>query len=138
MLWKAKIKCQLKIVCDILLCLNICILIIAIICVLGLVKNNTFDIVWLVFWHQIEGAIAIIMVSLTIFRGLLEIKAWKIREIKMLERFWFSYRLQLQARDFKNTTQDNSKSQQLPSFPRVTLIGMHTFINSNGICDRQW
>lgn len=96
-------------------------IIIAIIRVSGLVQNNTFDIVWLVFWHQIEGAVAIIMVSPTTLRGLLGIKARKAREKKMLERFWFSHRPQLQARDFKNTTQDNSKSQQLPSFPRATL-----------------
>lgn len=53
----------------------------------------------------------------------------------MLESFWFSHRPQLQARDFKKTTQDNFKSQQLPSFSRVTLTGIRTFINGNGICD---
>lgn len=76
------------------------------------------------------------MVSLTTFQGLLGIKAWKAREKKMLEKFWFSYRPQLQARDFKNTIQNNSKSQQLLSFLPATLTGMCTFINGNGIYDK--
>ena len=110
-------------------------IIIAIIRVSGYVQNNTFDIVWLFFWHQLEGAVAIIMVSLTTFRSLLAIKARKAREKKVLKRFWFSNRPQLPARYFKKTTQDDSKSQQLLSVPRATLTGMRTFINGNGICD---
>ncbi len=85
-------------------------IIIAIIRVLGLVQSNTFDIVWLVFWHQIEGAFAIIMVSLTTFRSLLGIKARKARKKKMLKRFWFSHRPQQPAGYFKKTTQDDSKA----------------------------
>ena len=85
----------------------------------GLVQMNTFDPVWLVFWHQTEGAVAIIVVSHTTFRSLLGIKARKAREKKLRERSWFSHRPQLLARYFKKKAQDEPKSQQLPSIPRA-------------------
>ena len=103
-------------------------IIIAIIRISGMVIKSNFDMVWILFWHQMEGAIAIIMVSLTAFRSLLGIKALKAQKKKEMERSWL-------ARYFKKTTQDRSKSQQLPSVPGATLTGMRTFINGNGICD---
>ena len=54
---------------------------IAIVRISGYVVNNTFDIVWTIFWHQAEGAVAIIMV-LTAFRSMLGIKIWKALEKK--------------------------------------------------------
>lgn len=111
-------------------------IIIAIIRISGSVIKSNFDMVWVLFWHEMEGAVAIIMVSLTAFRSLLGIKALKAREKKKLESYWFSHRQQLLARHFKKTTQDESKSQQLPSVPSATLTGMRTFILGNGICDK--
>lgn len=110
-------------------------IIIAIIRTSGFVLENTIDLVWIIFWHQMEGAVAIIMVSLTAFRSLLGIKALKAREKKKSERSWFSHRPQLLARYFKKTKLEEPKSQQLPSVPGATLTGMRTFINGNGICD---
>ena len=110
-------------------------IIIAIIRISGSVIKSNFDMVWVLFWHQVEGAVAIIMVSLTAFRSLLGIKALKARKKKKLESYLFSHRRQLLARHFKKTTQDRFKSQQLPTVPGATLTGMRTFINGNGICD---
>lgn len=104
-------------------------IIITIIRISGFVIKGQFDIVWGLFWHQMEGVVAIIMVSLTTFRSLLGIKALKAREKKKLERYWFSHRPQLLARHFKKAT------QQLPSVSGATLTGMRTFINGNEICD---
>lgn len=78
---------------------------------------------------------AIIMVSLTAFRSMLGIKALKAREKERMERSWFSHRPKLLARYFKKETQDESKSQQLPSVPGGTLTGMRTFINGSEIWD---
>lgn len=133
LLWKVKIKRQQKILVGIFLCLNVCMIIIAIIRVSGFVKKNTFDIVWISFWHHFEGAVAIMMVSLTAFRSMLGINALKAREKERMERSWFSNRPKLPARYFKKETQDESNSQQLPSIPGATLTGMRTLINDSGI-----
>ena len=111
-------------------------IIIAIVRVSGFLKNNTIDPVWVIFWHQVEGAVAIITVSITAFRSLLGIKALKARERKKRERSWFSHHQKLRARYFQKSTQDESKSGQLPSIPGATLTGIRTFINGNGILDK--
>ena len=110
-------------------------IIIAIVRISGMVLRNSLDMVWVLFWHQVEGAVAIIMVSITAFRSLLGIKALKERERQKMERPWFSYRPKPLARYFKKETQDESNSQKLPSVPGATLTGMRTFINGNGIWD---
>ena len=110
-------------------------IVIAIIRVSGFVTKNSLDMVWVLFWHQVEGAVAIMMVSITAFRSLLGIKALKSREKKKVERSWLSHRSKLLARYFKKATQDESESGQLPSIPRATLTGMRTFINGNGTWD---
>lgn len=110
-------------------------IIIAIVRLLGFLINNIFNLVWGLFWHQAEAAIAILMVSITAFRSLLGIKALKAREKKDMERFWFARRPKLPARYFKKATEDESESEQLPSIPGATLTGMRTFINGNGIWD---
>lgn len=108
-------------------------ILIAIVRISGFLKNGQIDPVWVLFWHQIEGAVAIIMVSMTAFRALLGIKALKAREERKRERSWFSHHRKLRARYFKKATQDEFKSEQLPSIPGATLTGMRTFINGNGI-----
>lgn len=109
-------------------------IIIAIVRISGSLIKNTFDIVWVLFWLQVEGAVAIMMVSLTAFRSLLGIKAQKAQEKKKLERSWPLHRPQLPARYFKKETQDEfNNSPKLPSIPGATLTGMRTFINDNGI-----
>lgn len=110
-------------------------IIIAIIRISGAFVNNTLDMVWIIFWHQAEGAVAIIMVSLTAFRSMLGIKVLKAQEKKKLKGYWRSHRPQLLPRYFKKETQDESKAQQLPSVPGATLTGMRIFINGNGIWD---
>ena len=105
---------------------------IAIIRISGFVN---FDMVWVIFWHQVEGAVAIIMVSITAFRSLLGIQALKAREKKKMERSWFLHRPRLLARYFKKDTHEESKSQQLPSIPGATLTGMRTFINGTRTWD---
>lgn len=107
-------------------------IIIAIVRISGFLIKPNFDVVWVSFWLQVEGAVAIMMVSLTAFRSLLGIKAVKAQEKKKLERYWLLRRSRLLAKYFKKETQDEFKSQQLPSIPGATLTGMRTFINGNG------
>lgn len=129
LLWKVKIKPQQKIFIGIFLCLSICMIIIAIVRGSVFRRNNVNDPVWILFWHQIEGAVAIITVSITAFRSLLGIKALKALERKKLERYWFSQHQKLRAKLFQKSTQGEPKSGQLPSIPGATLTGIRTFIN---------
>lgn len=111
-------------------------IIIAIVRVSGFLKNNTIDPVWIIFWHQVEGAVAIMTVSITAFRSLLGVKALKARERKKRERFWFSHHQKLGARYFQKSTQEEPTAGQLVSIPGATLTGIRTFINDNGIRDK--
>ena len=128
-------KRQQKIFLGFFLCLSVCMIIIAIVRVWGFIINNTLNLVWGVFWHQAEAAIAIIMVSITAFRSLLGIKALKAQEKKKMERSWFAHRPKLLARYFEKSTEEESEFEQLPSVPGATLTGMRTFINGNRIWD---
>ena len=136
MLWKVKIQRQQKIFIGIFLCLSICMIIIAIVRISGFHKNDVNDSVWVLFWYQVEGAVAIITVSITGFRSLLGIKVSKARERKKRERFWYSQHQKLRARYFQKPTHDEPKTGQLPSIPGATLTGIRTFINGNGIWDK--
>lgn len=39
------------------LCLSVCIIIIAIVCVSGFAVKNAFDMMWVLFWYQAEGVV---------------------------------------------------------------------------------
>ena len=113
-------------------------IIIAIVRVWGFIINNTLNLVWGVFWHQAEAAIAIIMVSITAFRSLLGIKALKAQEKKKMERSWFAHRPKLLARYFEKATEEESEFEQLPSVPGATLTGMRTSINGTHQSEKDW
>lgn len=99
------------------------------------INESSIDIVWELFWHQVEASVALITVSITAFRSLLGIKALKAREKEKRERSWFSPRAKLLTRYLKKETQGESEPEQLPSIPGATLTGMRTFIQSDGIWD---
>lgn len=111
-------------------------IIIAIVRIAGFrIKESRIDIVWELFWHQVEASVALIMVSITAFRSLLGIKAMKGCEKEKRERSWFSHRARLLTRYLKKETQVESEPEQLPSIPGATLTGMRTFIHGDGTWD---
>lgn len=67
--------------------------IIAIVRISGLIIKNIFDLVWVIFWHQAEGAVAIVTVSIVAFQSLRGVRALKNagekkdREILVLTSF---------------------------------------------------
>jgi hypothetical protein len=76
LLWKVQISMRRKVALGTVLCLSVFMIIIAVIRVaLDRIVISTGaeapDTVWLYFWTNFEGAIAIIMVSLTAFRSML-------------------------------------------------------------------
>lgn len=103
--------------------------------VFGFNIKSTYNVLWGLFWHQAEAAIAIMMVSITAFRSLLGLKAQKAREEKAKERYWYTHRPKLVAKHFNKTKEDESELSQLPSIPGAAPSEMRTFFDGNGIWD---
>lgn len=131
LLWKVKIKRRQKILLGIFLCLSICMIIIAIVRISGARIHHTtnIDVQWQTFWNDIEGTVAVIMVSITAFRSLLGVKALKSREKKEQARYWYRRKL-LFRKESKNSSVD-SNEDQLPAIPGPTLTGIRTLIRGN-------
>lgn len=126
LLWNVKIKRNPKILLGIFLCLSVCMIIVAIVRISGLrIEDTNIDIQWILFWHNVEANIAVIMVSLTAVRSLLGLKAVKSREKR--ERAWYLHRRNLLFRQ----EHENLDGGQLPSIPRATLTGKRAFIRGN-------
>lgn len=118
------------------LCLSVCMIIIASIRLSGSDMNNTYAVVWGLFWNQTEAAIAIIMVSTTAFRSLLGLKAQKAQKKKVVERYWIARRPHPPGRHFKKATEDESEYEQLSPILGATLTGMRTFTDGERIWDK--
>ena len=69
LLWRVQIKSRQKFGLAAFLCLNICMIIIAIVRVSGLRYRGKFDNSWVHMWQQLEACIAVTMLSLTAFRS---------------------------------------------------------------------
>ena len=69
LLWRVQIKFGQKFGLAGFLCLNICMIIIAIVRVSGLHYRGKFDITWISMWQVVEACIAVTMLSLTAFRS---------------------------------------------------------------------
>jgi len=64
------------------LCLNIFMIIMAVIRLSGFRYRHTFDDSWILIWLQLEACIAVTMVSLTAFRSIFVENAYKQHRIK--------------------------------------------------------
>lgn len=70
LLWNVRIKPRQKLGIGAFLCLSIVMVIVAIIKASGIRTSvDSFDLVWEVFWQQIEACTAVLMVSFTAFRS---------------------------------------------------------------------
>ena len=72
LLWNVQISIRRKLALGGILCLSVCTMIVSIIRLAG-AKNNPsggIDTAWVMFWYDVEAAVAIIVVSLTTFRAL--------------------------------------------------------------------
>lgn len=71
LLWRVKIALHKKLALGFLLCLSVFLIIICIIKVAAVhTIGSQVDTTWGVFWHQAEAAVAVIAVSLAMFRSL--------------------------------------------------------------------
>lgn len=93
------------------------------------IHHAIIDVQWLVFLHDVEANIAIIMVSITAFRSLLGLKARRSHENKKRAWYWYGQKPMFRKEN-KNSSLD-SNEDQFPSIPDTTLTGIRTFIWGN-------
>ena len=124
LLYKVRIKPKQKIGVGSFLCLSIFMIIIAIIRI-SRVHAADFEI-WACFWQQLEGCVAVLMVSLTAFRTLFVSKhssSSDQRKPKLSDtyrrRLWFSK---------KSSQSENEKAHVSVPIPGATMTGLRTFI----------
>ena len=124
LLWHVQIGIRRKLALGGILCLSVCTMIISIIKVAGgNTSHGGIDAAWVLFWYDIEAAIAIIVVSSTTFRALFVAhRAMKYRSpAEKGSTPWNSW-----SRKAKS-----SKSMQLPEVPSPVLGGVRTDIRGS-------
>ena len=127
-LWSAKIKLQQKFALGIFLSLSLVMVVIAIIRVAKIHNLEGVDLQWEIFWQYMEGAIAILMASITAFRTVFVSQGR--RELERLRRPSYSVMERLKWR--RNRAASNRlEGRGLPEVPGATLTGMRTFIRRN-------
>ena len=71
LLWNARIKTRQKLGIGAFLCLSVVMIIVAIIRASGIrTSADSFNLVWELFWQQVEACAAVLMVSLIAFRSI--------------------------------------------------------------------
>lgn len=126
-LWQVKMATREKIILGATLCLSICMIIATLIRFSGIGVSGSIDITWNIFWMFVEGCIAVIMVSFTVFRSLFTKDGFKFpqRKAKPMwsSREWLRNRKLWEAN--KNEINDN-----LPAIPSAALTGMRTITST--------
>ncbi|KAL8701855.1 MAG: hypothetical protein Q9201_004683 [Fulgogasparrea decipioides] len=130
LIWKVKISRRQKIGIAFFLCLSIVMVLIAIIRI-SQVHTETYN-VWATFWQQLEGCIAILMVSLTAFRTLFVSTPQDSREKgqkpsdSYRRRLWYKYK---GSNGSKGRILERANVDVM--VPHGTLTGMRTFIRGS-------
>ncbi|KAM0795877.1 hypothetical protein BDR22DRAFT_893718 [Usnea florida] len=98
-LWNVRINIRHKLGIGAVLCLSIVMIVISIINTSSIhTSGDFFDLVWKLFWQQVEACSAVIVVSLTAFRSIFIAKKRELNNTKakfgIFQRFesWFSSR----------------------------------------------
>lgn len=122
-LWNVRIKLRQKLGIGAFLCLSVVLIIVAIIKIAGIRSAvDSFDLVWEMFWQQVEACTAVSMVSLTAFRSIFLSKKQKRRRNSGrsdVSRFWSWLS---PKRGSKNSLQHQSPSDRPDQpLPQVTL-----------------
>lgn len=128
-----------KIGLSIFLCLSIFMAICAIIRIAGFHYKGVEDDTWAFFWQHIEGAVAIIMASITAFRTLFvrqtnDANSTSLSPAGSLLRRIFG-RFQSLARaqpgEKPSSSNDSGPLLKLPTMPSPIFTGVRTFIRKN-------
>ncbi|KAL8901078.1 MAG: hypothetical protein Q9192_000741 [Flavoplaca navasiana] len=137
LIWKVQISRRQKLGIAFFLCLSICMVVIAIIRI-SQVHSPTYNI-WATFWQQLEGCVAILMVSLTAFRTLFISSPTHSQEKRgqknsdgYRKRLWYKYKSFTSERDEKRGEIERAKIVPVDvTVPNATLTGMRTYIRGS-------
>lgn len=130
LLWHIQINPRQKIILGATLCLSIVMIIITIVRMSKIrIGPTQTDIIWEVFWHEIEACTAVIMVSISAFRSVFV--AHNSHRDQNRNRVWYMSKKNLlrSALRRKKLRSDSEEMDQLPEIPRATMTGMRTFIH---------
>lgn len=133
LLWHIQINLRQKIIIGTSLCLSIVMIIITIIRMSKIrIGPTQTDIIWEVFWHEVEACTAVIMVSVSAFRYVFV--AHESRQAPNRKRVWYMSKKNLlrSALRRKKLRSDSEEMDRLPDIPRATMTGMRTFIHGEG------
>lgn len=124
LLWNVRIELRRKLALGGILCLSICTIVISIIRLAGGgTSNGAIDTAWVLFWYDLEAAIAIIIVSVTAFRALFVAhQAMKYRT--PAENGSTSW-------NFWSRKSKGSRCKEPPDAPPLVLGGVRTHIRSS-------
>ena len=124
LLWNVRISIRRKLALGGILCLSICTIMISIIRLAGGgAINGRLDQSWILFWYDIEAAIAIIIVSVTAFRALFVAhQAMKYRS--PAEKGSTSW-------NFWSKKSKSSRGKEQPEMPPPALGGVRTQIRGS-------
>ncbi|KAL8667317.1 MAG: hypothetical protein Q9202_000891 [Teloschistes flavicans] len=134
LIYKVSISLRQKIGIAFFLCLSTIMVLIAIIRI-SQVHTQTYNI-WATFWQQLEGCVAILMVSLTAFRTLF-VSSPQASEEKAMRpsgserrRLWYKYKGSSDGGGKASGSVERAKMVDM-TMPSATLTGMRTFIRGS-------
>lgn len=143
LLWRIQINLRQKLILGTTLCLSIFMIIIAIVRISKIRIKRTLedinlpsgysasgaDLVWVLFWQQVEACTAVIMVSLSAFRSFFVAHESRIREDRNRNRQWYMSNKKALAWRRRLLQSEGEEMDRLPQIPRATMTGMSTFIS---------
>ena len=106
------------------LCLQVLMIIIAIIRISGFIYHDAFDIGWVYLWQQIESCVSVSTISLTAFRVMF-VASTSRRDHSPWHWSTSSARIR---KLFKRSSESSTGELDDVSIPRATMTGMRTVI----------
>lgn len=131
LVWKVKISRRQKLGITFFLCLSVLMVFIAVIRI-SQVHSKTYN-VWATFWQQLEGCVAILMVSLTAFRTLFVSSPQNPREKRQKPSDSYRRRLSYKHKDSGEGMEVKhvQRAKVNVMLPSATLTGLRTFIRGS-------
>lgn len=130
LLWRIQINLRQKLILGTTLCLSIFMIIIAIVRISSIrLPDHATDIVWAIFWQQVEACTAVIMVSLSAFRSFFVTHESRLCKDRIRNRHWYMSKKKASAWRRKMLQSESEEmDHHLPQIPRATMTGMSTVI----------
>ncbi|KAL8949083.1 MAG: hypothetical protein Q9222_004773, partial [Ikaeria aurantiellina] len=127
LLWRVQIDIRRKIALGTMLCLSIFTIVTAIVRISGgKSANGQIDSSWVIFWLQMETAVAVMVASISAYRALFVVERSRPQESP---RYISKLRAKLWERSKDSHETRVGGNGGLPSIPAPTLSGMQTYIN---------